>query len=206
MMQRKNVIVMICVIFSSMLIILSPQSMSISLKNMLAEKIDQNQEIDDGFRVIRSSEWQQFVPVVKKLIRIEVKLKAVVGETSSIKLSIEQPLGTSLTSIELSPSSIPTTGDWVSFDIQDITLTLGERYYIVLSTSPNSNYYWYGSSSNPYSNGISSVGSGWDWCFRTYVDTHKSVFINNIQSELKMKTFSILFFMQNIFNVISYEK
>ena len=205
-MQRKPSIVMMCIVFSSMLLILSPQSTSISIKNVLAEKIDQSQENDDSFRVIKSTEWQQFSPVVKKLTRIEVKIKASAGEISPLKLSIEQPLGTILGSIELSSSSIPVTADWVSFNIQDITLTLGEKYYMVLSTSSNSNYYWYGSASNPYVNGGSSGGSGWDWCFRTYVDKHKSVFINNIDPESNMKAFSILSFIQNILKIISYEK
>jgi hypothetical protein len=189
------------------MIIVSPQSTSISIKkSLLAEKIDQSQEKDDSFRVIKSTDWQQFIPVVKKLTRVEVKIKASAGETTSIKLSIEQPLGTILGSLELSPSSIPTTADWVSFNIQDITLALGEKYYIVLSTSPNSNYYWYGSGSNPYTNGISSGGSGWDWCFRTYVDKSKSIFINNINPESKIRTFSTFLLMQNYFKIISYEK
>jgi hypothetical protein len=205
-MQRKTGIVMMCIVFSSMLLILSPQSTSISIKNLLVEKIDQSQEKDDSFRLITSTEWQQFSPVVKKLTRVEVKIKASTGETTPIKMSIEQPLGTILGYVEVSSSSIPTTADWVSFNLQDITLTLGVKYYIVLSTSSNSHYYWYGSGTNPYINGTSSAGSGWDWCFRTYVDKHKSIFINNINSELKMKMFSINLFMQIILNSIAYEK
>ena len=97
-MQRKPVIVLICIILSSLMIILSPQSTSISIKNFFSEKIDQNQEIDDGPVSIRNIEWQEFVPVVKKLLRVEVKIQIGSGETTPIRLSIEQPLGTILSS------------------------------------------------------------------------------------------------------------
>jgi hypothetical protein len=205
-MQRKPVIVLICIILSSLMIILSPQSTSISIKNFFSEKIDQSQERDEGAVSIRNMEWQEFVPVVKKLLRVEVKIKIGDGETTSIRLSIEQPLGTILSSTELPASEIPTTPDWVSFDMQDITLKPGEIYYIKLSTSSNALYYWCGASNNPYPNGVSSKGANWDWCFRTYADKSKSMFIDNIHPELRMKTFLTFLVMQNYFKTILYEK
>ena len=65
-MQRKQVMVLICVILSSLMIILSPQSTSISIKNFFSEKIDQSQERDDGPVSIRNIEWQEFVPSCEK--------------------------------------------------------------------------------------------------------------------------------------------
>jgi hypothetical protein len=106
----------------------------------------------------------------------------------------------------LPASEIPITSDWVSFDVQDITLNPGQIYYIKLSTSFNALYYWCGASNNPYPNGVSSNGADWDWCFRTYADKSKSTFIDNIHPESRMKTFPILLFMQNSLKIILYEK
>jgi len=203
-MKIKPVVVMICMLLSSLLIIFSPQSTSILIKNVLSEKIDQSQEKDDGSMPIISRQWQEFTPVAKKLLRVEVKIQSTVGETTSIRLYIEQPLGTILSSKELPSSEIPNTPDWVSFDVQDIKLKPGQIYYIVLSTSPSSGYYWCGSPNNPYPNGVSSLGSNWDWCFRTYADKSISTFINNINPESKMKTFSTFLFIQNYLKNILY--
>jgi len=205
-MQRKSIMVFICVIFSSLMIILTPQSTSISIKNFFSEQIDQSQETDNGPVSIRNIEWQEFVPVVKKLLRVEVKIKVGSGETTPIRLSIEQPLGTILSATELPASEIPTTPDWVSFDVQDITLNSGQIYYIKLSTSSNALYYWCGASNNPYTNGVSSKGANWDWCFRTYADKSKTTFIDNIHPELKMKTFLTFLSMLYYLRIISYEK
>jgi hypothetical protein len=204
-MKRKPIMVLICVLFSS-LIIMSPQSTSISIKNFLSETIDQNQERDVGPVAIRNIEWQEFVPAVKKLLRVEVKIQLGYGEATPLRLSIEQPLGTVLSSKELPASEIPTAPDWVSFDVQDITLTTGQIYYIKLSTSFNALYYWCGASNNPYPNGVSSKGSDWDWCFRTYVDKSKSLFIDNIHPESRMKTISTFLALLNSLRIISYEK
>jgi len=205
-MQRKPIMILICVLLSSLMIILSPQSTSISIKQFLSEKIDQSQERDDGSESIRNTEWQEFVPVAKKLLHVEVKIKVGEGETTPIRLSIEQPLGTTLTAKEIPASEIPTTPDWISFDVQDITLNPGQIYYIRLSTSFNALYYWSGASNNPYPNGTSSKGSNWDWCFRTYADKSKSTFIDNIHPESRMKTFPIFLLMQNCLKISLYEK
>lgn len=204
-MQKKPIIIF-CILLSSLMIILSPQSMSISIKYFFSETIDQSQERDDGPVSIKNMEWQEFVPVVKKLLRVEVKIKVGDGETTPIRLYIEQPLGTILSSKELPASEIPTTSDWVSFDVQDITLNPGEIYYIKLSTSFNANYFWCDASNNPYANGVSSKGENWDWCFRTYADKSKSTFIDNIHPETKMKTFSTFLLMLNYLRIILYEK
>jgi len=196
---------MICIILSSILVIFSPQSTSISIKHFLSEVMDQRQERDDGSMPIQYMEWQEFTPVAKKILRVEVKIKSTVGETTLIRLSIEQPLGTVLSSKELPSSEIPNTPDWVSFDIPDIKLNPGKIYYIVLSTSPNSYYSWCGASNNPYTNGVSSRGSDWDWCFRTYVDKSISKFLTPISE--KSPHFSlrdeprILFFETYIFTL-----
>ena len=201
-MKKKPMFFFIFVFFCSMLIMLSPQSTSFLITNVTAEKIDQIQDKSDGSKLINSKAWQQFVPTVKTLVRVEVKIRAIAGETSPITLSIEQPVGTILASRELSSSSIPTTADWVSFDISDVKLTTGVKYYIVLSTSSTSHYYWSGSGLNPYVNGISSIGASWDFCFKTYVNTKKSTFIEYLDLESRMMPFSIFFFIVNSFKTM----
>jgi hypothetical protein len=205
-MQRKPIMILICVLLSSLMIILSPQSQSISIKNFFSETIDQSQERDDGPVSIKNMEWQEFVPVVKKLLRVEVKIKAGAGEITPLRLSIEQPLGTILSSKELPASEIPTAPDWVSFNVQDITLIPGQIYYIKLSTSFNANYLWCGASNNPYPNGNSSKGVNWDWCFRTYADKSKSSIMDNMHPESIMKTFSIFLSILNYLRTDIHEK
>jgi hypothetical protein len=135
---------------------------------------DQRQEQGDNEIQIKSRASQEFVPSGKKQMRVEVKIRAGLGDNPPITLQIEKPLGTILAYKELPASAIPsTTADWVSFDINDISLTQGEKYYIVLSFSVGGLYFWCGDSGDPYPAGISSRGDKWDWCFRTYVSRSK---------------------------------
>jgi len=83
-------------------------------------------------------------------------------------------LGTVLTFKELPASEIPfESSGWVSFDVPDVYLATGEKYYITLTAPLGSEYGWCYSEPDilgrdRYPQGNSSRGSGYDWCFRTF--------------------------------------
>jgi hypothetical protein len=76
--------------------------------------------------------------------------------------SAGSPGGTTLASISLPYSSVPTTQAFVEIPLSTpLSLTPGTTYWIVLDT-PNSwwnNYYSWGATSNTYSNGVAKVGT-----------------------------------------------
>jgi len=135
---------------------------------------DQYQHYDDGDEVISDFEWQEFVPNDAKHVRIEVKVVQWYGGSPDFKLSIEKPLGTVLTYKDLPASEIPSeTSNWVNFDIPDVDLIPGDKYYITLTAPLGSEYGW--SYCEPdslgrdrYPLGNSSKGLDYNYCFRTY--------------------------------------
>jgi len=135
---------------------------------------DQNQHYDDDCVQIPDVEWQEFVPRNAKHARIDVKIVQWYGGSPNLKLSIEKPLGTVLTFKELPASEIPSeSSNWVSFDVPDVYLEPGEKYYITLTAPLGSEYGWcYGNpdilGKDRYPKGNSSRGSDYDWCFKTY--------------------------------------
>jgi len=156
------------------LLLIPSQALALTRPVILSETIDQSQESETGGVWFDKIAWQEFKPEVKKLIRVEVKIMVGGGDQPPLRLYVEQPLGSILASKELPASSIPTVSDWVAFDISDIKLEPDESYYIKLSFSPGGQYYWSGSNNNPYTDGISSRGENWDYCFRTVVDKSKT--------------------------------
>ena len=101
--------------------------------------LDQSQEKCDETYYISSSDWQEFIPTMKILVEVEVKVAQWYGGSPDLKLSIEQPLGTILTFKELPASAIPSpTAGWVTFDVPDVTLIPGQKYFIKLT--PRKNY------------------------------------------------------------------
>ena len=135
---------------------------------------DQDQRYDDNSTYISDFEWQEFVPKTARHVRVEVKINQSNDNSPNLMLSIEKPLGTVLTSKELPASEIPSgSHNWVSFDIPDIYLIPGEKYYIKL-TAPFGNEYSWGYSEldqfgrQRYAEGNSSLGLDYDWCFRTF--------------------------------------
>ena len=135
---------------------------------------DQDQSRDDNCTYISDFEWQEFVPKNAKHTRVEVKIQQQYNDSPDLKLSIEKPLGNILTSKELPASEIPFgSSGWVSFDVPDIYLLPGEKYYITLTAPLGSEYSWSYGEPNPigwerYPQGNSSRGTGLDWCFRTF--------------------------------------
>jgi hypothetical protein len=193
----------VIMIYIGLILITSVSTISgkhISKNYFINERLDQYQDKENGYKEIKSREWQEFIPTISKHYRIEVKIRVAEGEVSPIRLYIEKPLGTVLISKELPASTIPKTADWASFDIEDINLNSGEIYYIVLTTSPSAYYFWYGSSNNPYPNGDSSRGSSWDWCFKTFVEKSKSKILNNILCNSLIDLNKRLLFFENYYS------
>ncbi len=131
---------------------------------------DQYQDECDECEFFENYAWQQFVPTMEELTRVEVNI-AETGGSYDITLSVEKPLGAVLTSKTLPYASIPSeTCNWASFDVPDETLTSGSMYYIVLSFDLGGEYSWGGAWEDPYPQGDSSGGEDWDFCFRTFVE------------------------------------
>jgi len=144
--------------------------------------LDQSQERDDECKWF-SDAWQEFLPVGKKLLHVEVKIKQGYEGSPDLILSIEKPLGTPLVSLNMKATDIPDICDWVTFDIDDIEMTPGDTYCIHLKCAPGGEYAWCGANGDPYPAGDSDLGAQWDWCFKTYVDKSKSKAIHDDESE-----------------------
>lgn len=156
-------------------------------KNIPKQIVDQSQPICDDCRFLPNYGWQEFVPQGKTLQTVDVCLAEWYGGSPDITLSIEKPLGTSLSSKTLPVSAINSGQcDWVSFDIPDISLSKGATYYIVISYPPGGEYGWCGAWGNPYASGVSDVDPDWDYTFRTIVEKARprivNIFINFLEN------------------------
>ena len=136
---------------------------------------DQEQPICDDCAFLPNYGWQEFIPKGKTLQKVVVCLAHWFGGSPDITLSIESPLGNSLGCSVTLPVSAINEGscDWVSFDVPDIRLNTGDRYFIVVSYPLGGEYGWCGANGNPYTPGTSDKGSDWDYTFRTIVDKSK---------------------------------
>lgn len=116
--------------------------------------------------------WQEFVPTVNNLVRVEVSVRTSGGaDAPPLNLTIEKPLGTVLTKKSIPWADLPHDNcTWVSFDVPDISITPGVKYYIVLSYDYGADYLWCGAWNNPYPPGESNKDPDWDWTFRTYYE------------------------------------
>ena len=158
--------------------------------------LDQRQEKCDGEKFIPNLAWQEFIPTMKLLREVEVKVTHWYGGSPNLKLSIEQPLGTVLTFKELPVSDIPSgTSGWVNFDVPDYTLTPGQKYYITLTYPPGGEYGWCAGNGDPYVSGESSGPADEDFCFRTWANKGKSKNSINIEGEWSNPLFQ--WFLEN---------
>lgn len=140
---------------------------------VIGEMKDQYQENFDKIGWLESGVkfWQEFVPTISKHTRAEVYIGCYYGGSPPLKLSIEKPLGSVLTFKELPASTIPlNTEDWVSFDFPDVNLIPGEKHFLVLYYEGAGEYAWGGAHGDPYPQGDSIGGPGWDFCFKTFVE------------------------------------
>ena len=138
----------------------------------LSEVKDQYQETttDQVWLISSTPIWQEFVPTKNNIVRVEVKVMQGYGGSPPLTLEIHKPYGTSLASKDVPVGDIPTTPGWVSFDIPDIPVNPGEKYYIGVVYKGSGEYAACGATGNPYTKGESDRGPMWDWCFRTFAD------------------------------------
>ena len=135
---------------------------------------------------------QSFVPTLKKLSRIELKLDKQ-GNPGWINLSIRKNLyDADLVSTARHSGQFPPGIDWINFDFEDISITPGDTYYIVVKTESgifNDYYKWKGTNNDFYSSGngwkLDPMMSTWDerpdtdFCFKTY--GYSSILTNDYQ-------------------------
>jgi hypothetical protein len=124
-------------------------------------KLDQYQE-NDTYEISFHSHIelaQGFTPSMTPLTKIEIEInkprKTTTGFTLSIRDSLE---GRNLASKSIGAEDIPFFINWIEFDINDIDVTPGETYYIVLQsdTSSETPYRWrfdYSDTGDIYSKG-----------------------------------------------------
>jgi len=153
--------------------------------------IDRNEELDQysaedswtfDFPIMQDHDpAQSFIPSLRKLTRIELKLEKQ-GDPGYINVSIKKNLyDVDLVSVQKESNSLPSSTNWISFDLEDITLIPGNTYFIVCKSNSGviENYIkWRGSDNDFYTN-----GHGWkydpmtglwddrpdtDFCFKTY--------------------------------------
>ncbi len=129
---------------------------------------------------------QSFIPQKKLLTRVQLCIARNATTTYPYVLAIREDLtGENIALSSVSADDIPvveniTDMEWIEFDFDDVLVTIGQTYYIVSSsTNETDNYYgWGASASSLYPNGTVSVskdgGETWedepdnDMCFMTY--------------------------------------
>jgi hypothetical protein len=145
-------------------------------KSLNGVEVDQYQEKADQplWLDYIVNEFQEFVPQKEKLVRVEVKIFQRFVGPDPLVMSVCGKSGAYVTGASVPASQVPEdVCGWVSFDVTDVTLTPGELYFIKLTAVGGTEYYWCGyGNSNAYEHGVSSI-SGWDYAFRTIVETSR---------------------------------
>jgi hypothetical protein len=139
--------------------------------------------------IVNLSVAQSFIPQKEMLTRVEFYMGKNCTTTFPVNVVIREELnGENLARATAGPDGFPVYNPsypcenltWIEFDFDDIHVTPGETYYMVVSTYNDSeNYYWVGGNgSDMYPNGIVylSVDDGETWeeipdgdgCFKTY--------------------------------------
>jgi VCBS repeat-containing protein len=152
--------------------------------NVITEQLDQQQTQGNLNFVAYGSRWgsQSFKPTLDTLLRVELRLRKKGDPPNDLVVSIRDSLtGEDLTVISKPPGDIPSDNGWVNFNFDDISVTPGETYYIVLRTTggnKHNSYVWKFGYNTPYTDGkmwfSSNGGSSWvsyvqyDFCFKTY--------------------------------------
>lgn len=167
--MKKSVVFFVMTLFiTSALFSSIGTSTNEKVTSAFAEVLDQSQTWSDECKYIEDSEWQEFIPSIDNLNRVELKLVQWYGGAQDLVVSIERPLGTVLTSKAVPVSSIPSTCGWVSINVPDITLIPSNASYYIRVTAPiGSEYGWGIAYNNLYPKGKSSQDPA-DWCFKTY--------------------------------------
>jgi len=163
-------------------------ALAISIKPIKPIVVDQEQPhaYDQLWLISGEPFWQEFMPTVKKNVKVELHVMQAYLGSSDLEFSIEKPLGNKLTSMSMPASSLPDYADWIAFDFPDVDLIPEETYYLVLQYDGIGEYAWSGIFGNSYQRGDSSMAH-WDFCFRTFVDTVKNRDVSNIKSSFQTR-------------------
>jgi VCBS repeat-containing protein len=148
------------------------------------EELDQEQTQGNYNFLAYGDRWgaQSFKPTLGTLTRVELRVQKKGNPPGNLVVSIRDSLtGEDLTMISKPPAETPSEVDWIDFDFEDISVTPGSTYYIVLRTTggnSQNSYIWKFGYNTPYIDGrlwfSSNAGSSWtsyiqyDFCFKTY--------------------------------------
>ncbi len=133
---------------------------------------------------------QSFIPQKELLTRTQFLMARNATTSAPCVLAVRDNLtGVNLTLISVEPSEFPVVNNtpvenqlaWIDFNFDDIWVTPGQTYYLVIyTTNITENYYWIsGNGTNIYQNGsvLCSIDDGKTWmdlfpnadgCFKTY--------------------------------------
>ena len=157
--------------------------------------VDQSQLVMETASILCDDfTWaQSFIPAKDSITKISIPLIKRGIMFTKVELSIRKDLsGNDLVICSKASRDIPNTGsllngDWLTFDIDDVSLEIGETYYLVCKTRSGdrrfNHYSWLCSVDDEYSEGESwlsnTLGESWhswydlnnvsfDFCFKTY--------------------------------------
>ncbi len=154
--------------------------------------IDQSQELHTESYYLQRDEppastpaieclWQEFVPTKSLLTKIDIYMYDSAPHENANLCLILYKEGDPITyagmldyRFIIDPAHIPDYIEtWLSFDVPNIMLNIGETYKMVLWTSRVSEFVWHGSLGDPYPNGESGgvptgTAPGFDFAFRTW--------------------------------------
>ena len=156
---------------------------AVAMLPVVAGVVDQQQPNTSQKEWLSASipHWQQFVPQVSKLKEVELHIGNWFTGSEPITLSIEETVGGApLTSVTEQAVNLPyNTQDWFTFNVPDVSLTIGKLCHIVLRFDPGSEYAWSGDVGDPYPTGGSNhPNPDWDYAFRTHVTKSRPRTVN----------------------------
>ena len=195
-MKRKIVGILITMLLIATVVLPVSSGMKASKTVTLGPTVLDQEQKDGSLCVwITGKNWQEFTPTYTVHKKIEAKIGQGYEGSPDLEISIEKPLGTKIDgkTIYLKATDIPSGSDWVPIVLDDMELTKGQKYYIVLNAPSGSEYSWCGSNTNPYAGGASSEGPGFDFCFRTFAEDRTVKNIPNPIMKLFSENFPFLF-------------
>ena len=158
--------------------------LSVSTGSNLSEVLDVNQSQDGYGFMIYGSRWgsQSFKPGITNLSSLDLLISRTGTPYDYVTISIRSWLNDSdLVNISVPMTSIPTTPEWLNFDLPDMNMTIDDTYYILVRTTGGTGsqcYVWGFGYQTPYTDGMfrfsANAGSSWteyqtyDFCFKTY--------------------------------------
>jgi hypothetical protein len=156
----------------------------VSTGSNLSEVMDVNQSQDGYGFMIYGSRWgsQSFKPGIANLSSLDLLISRTGTPYDYVTISIRSWLnGSDLVNISVPMTSIPTSPEWVTFDLPDMNVTIDDTYYILVRTTGGTGaqcYVWGFGYQTPYTDGMfrfsANAGVSWtdyqtyDFCFKTY--------------------------------------